>query len=203
MLIKVDGVIKSYQYLKVLKSGVDILSLYDEDLNLIKGENNSISNSILFSSNCLRDNKDFIDVNIPDFAKEEEFNFFLEKMGEINKPKIAYGLCLTKEDNEIFEDESYLNRLIDVGVKYFVIEIDSIVNGDYLLSKKDILDFNILSEKIPFIAVDSYSLLNIEKFLKTLPNIKGILINLGGSNNYLSIKHKFIDSYKMITLLKK
>ncbi|WFR73324.1 hypothetical protein P9209_06245 [Prescottella defluvii] len=69
-----------------------------------------------------------------DAAKEPEVAEQLDFLDRLPVPKIANGFFVLKDEVSLLDSRRHLDRLVDVGVAYFQVEIDSLIDPGFRIS---------------------------------------------------------------------
>ncbi|MDH6677059.1 hypothetical protein M2284_001257 [Rhodococcus sp. LBL1] len=69
-----------------------------------------------------------------DAAKEPEVAEQLDLLACLPVPKIANGFFVLKDEVSLLDSRRHLDQLVDVGVAYFQVELDSLINPGFRIS---------------------------------------------------------------------
>ncbi|GAB2631741.1 hypothetical protein ABI214_16220 [Prescottella soli] len=72
-----------------------------------------------------------------DSAKVSQVDEQLDLLQRLTVPKIANGFFILKDDVSLLDSLEHLDRLVDAGVEYFQVEIDSLIDPGFRISASD------------------------------------------------------------------
>jgi len=109
-----------------------------------------------------------------DAPKEAAVDEQLELLSRLAVPKIANGLFVLKDDVYLLDDRKHLDRLVGAGVEYFQVELQSLVDPGFRISRADVERLTALFADYPCIVCDTSA-------AAPLPTIgqAGVYFNLG------------------------
>lgn len=79
----------------------------------------------------------------------------LELLSRIAVPKIANGLFVLKDDVSLLDGRKYLDRLVGAGVEYFQVELESLIDPGFRISRSNVERLAVLFADYPCIVCDT------------------------------------------------
>jgi len=89
-----------------------------------------------------------------DPIKKEQFNAQLKSFKELKIQKIANSFFIMKEDCSFIKDIDPLQKLSDIGVVLFQFEVNSAVDYNFMISKRDLADAEMVFSQFPALVCD-------------------------------------------------
>lgn len=116
----------------------------------------------------------YVDAVAPDPYKRTDFEEFLRRMKEIEAGKFVSGFYLGKDDTSLLDETDSFERMLDVGVNSFQVEIESLFSAETKVSKRHLDLFCVLAGRFPVLINDNFT----EETKVNLPGVKGVFVSM-------------------------
>ncbi|WP_430334458.1 hypothetical protein [Rhodococcus sp. ACT016] len=90
-----------------------------------------------------------------DSAKVSEVERQLDLLRRLTVPKIANGFFILKDDVSLLDSREHLDRLVDAGVAYFQVELESLIDPGFRISRSNVERIAALFAEYPCIVGDA------------------------------------------------